>query len=61
MFFQMLLCVLNNLPMKFRMNMKHLNDFFLKSYSKANESLGGIKISRKISVKFCSDHLLTQL
>lgn len=55
-----MLCVLNNLQMKFRMNMKHLNDFF-KSYFKANESLGGIKISRKISVKFCSDHLLTQL
>lgn len=61
MFFQMLLCVLNNLPMKFRMNMKHLNGFFFKSYFKANESLGGIKISSKISVKFCSDHLLTQL
>lgn len=56
-----MLCVLNNLQMKFRMNMKHLNDFFLKSYFKANESLGGIKISSKISVKFCSDHLLTQL
>lgn len=39
--------------MKFKMNMKHLNDFFLKkSYFKANESLGGIKISSKISAKF---------
>lgn len=52
-----MLCVLNNLQMKFRMNMKHLNDFF-KSYFKANESLG--EISSKISEKFCSDHLLTQ-
>lgn len=38
--------------MKFRMNMKNLNDFFLKSYFKANESLGGINISSKISAKF---------
>lgn len=47
-----MLCVLNNLLMKFRMNMKYLNDFFLKFYFKVNEFLGGIKILSKIFVKF---------